>query len=69
MGLLFLLPVIYLVVHVKRSQAFAAAVAAKKARLLWYIERLDSGESSAKQARTDMSKALRPFPNSNGTMG
>ena len=59
MGLLFLLPVIYLVVHVKRSQAFAAAVAAKKARLLWYIERLDSGESSAKQARMDMSKALR----------
>ena len=59
MGLLFLLPVIYLVIHVRRSQAFAATVAAKKARLLWYIERLDSGESSAKQARTDMSKALR----------
>lgn len=59
MGLLFLLPVLYLVVHVKRSQAFAASVAAKKARLSWYIERLDSGESSAKQARMDMSKALR----------
>ena len=59
MGLLFLLPAVYLFVHVKRSQAFAASVAAKKERLSWYIARLDSGESSPKQARTDMSKALR----------
>ena len=59
MGLLFLLPAVYLFVHVKRSQAFAASVAAKKERLSWYISRLDSGESSPKQARIDMSKALR----------
>ena len=59
MGLLFLLPAVYLFIHVKRSQAFAASVAEKKERLSWYISRLDSGESSPKQARIDMSKALR----------
>ena len=59
MGLLFLLPVVYLLVHIKRSQAFAASVAAKKERLSWYISKLDSGESSPKQARIDMGKALR----------
>ena len=59
MGFLFLLPVVYLMVHIKRSQAFAASVAAKKERLSWYITRLDSGESTPKQARMDMSKALR----------
>ncbi|MEC7505038.1 MAG: hypothetical protein VX524_07160 [Candidatus Thermoplasmatota archaeon] len=58
MGLLFLLPVVYLVVHVKRSQAFAASVAEKKQRLAWYIQRLDSGETSAKETRIDMAKAL-----------
>ena len=58
MGILFLLPVLYLAVHVRRSQRYAASVAEKKQRLEWYTSRLDSGESSARQARTDMAKAL-----------
>lgn len=58
MGLLFLSPVVYLGFHIKRSRTFAASVAEKKQRLAWYISRLDSGESNAKEARIDMSKAL-----------
>ena len=58
MGLLFLSPVVYLGFHIKRSRAFAASVAEKKQRLAWYISRLDSGESNAKEARIDMAKAL-----------
>lgn len=58
MGILFLLPVVYLIVHVQRSKSYAASVAEKKQRLAWYTSRLDSGESNVKQARTDMAKAL-----------
>lgn len=58
MGFLFLLPVVYLAIHVKRSSAYATAVAEKKQRLAWYTQRLDSGESNPKQTRTDMAKAL-----------
>ena len=58
MGILFLLPVLYLGVHVQRSRSYAASVAEKKQRLAWYTSRLDSGESNVKQARTDMAKAL-----------
>lgn len=58
MGILFLLPVFYLIVHVQRSKNYAASVAEKKQRLAWYTSRLDSGESNVKQARTDMAKAL-----------
>ena len=59
MGVLFLLPVVYLGVHVKRSKNFAASVAEKKQRLAWYAARLDSGESSVKEARSDLAKSLR----------
>jgi len=58
MGLMFLAPVVYLGVHIRRSKAFAEGVAAKKARLAWYIERLNSGKSSAKEARVDIARAL-----------
>ena len=58
MGILFLLPVVYLIIHVQRSKSYAASVAEKKQRLAWYTSRLDSGESNVKQARTDMAKAL-----------
>jgi len=58
MGILFLLPVLYLGIHVQRSRTYAASVAEKKQRLAWYSSRLDSGESNVKQARTDMAKAL-----------
>ncbi len=58
MGLMFLLPVVYLGIHIKRSRDFATSVAEKKQRLAWYISRLDSGESNAKEARVDMAKAL-----------
>ena len=58
MGILFLLPVLYLAIHVRRSKAYATSVAEKKQRLAWYSARLDSGESNVKQARTDMAKAL-----------
>ena len=59
MGVLFLLPVVYLGVHVKRSKNFAASVAEKKQRLAWYAARLDSGESSVKETRSDLAKSLR----------
>ena len=58
MGVLFLLPVVYLGIHIKRSKDFATSVAEKKQRLAWYISRLDSGESNAKETRVDMAKAL-----------
>ena len=58
MGILFLVPVLYLAIHVQRSKTYAASVAEKKQRLAWYTSRLDSGESNVKQARTDMAKAL-----------
>lgn len=58
MGILFLFPVLYLAVHVKRSRTYAASVAEKKQRLAWYSSRLDSGESNVKQAQIDMAKAL-----------
>lgn len=58
MGILFLLPVLYLAVHVRQSRRYAESVAEKKQRLAWYTSRLDSGESNARQARTDMAKAL-----------
>lgn len=58
MGVLFLLPVVYLGIHIKRSKNFATSVAEKKQRLAWYISRLDSGESNVKQTRVDMAKAL-----------
>ena len=59
MGVLFLLPVVYLGIHIKRSKNFATSVAEKKQRLAWYISRLDSGESNVKETRVDMAKALR----------
>ena len=59
MGILFLLPVVYLGIHIKRSKDFATSVAEKKQRLAWYISRLDSGESNVKETRVDMAKALR----------
>jgi len=58
MGVLFLLPVVYLGIHIKRSKDFATSVAEKKQRLAWYISRLDSGESNVKETRVDMAKAL-----------
>ena len=58
MGLLFLIPVIYLGISLRRSKAFAAKVAEKKQRLEWYTARLNSGESSIKEARGDLTKAL-----------
>ena len=58
MGLLFLIPVLFLVVSLRQSRAFAAEVAEKKQRLEWYTTRLDSGESSIKEARGDLTKAL-----------
>ena len=58
MGLLFLIPVLFLVVSLRRARAFAAEIAEKKQRLEWYTTRLDSGESSIKEARGDLTKAL-----------
>ena len=58
MGIMFLLPVVYLGIHIKRSKDFATSVADMKQRLAWYVSRLDSGESSAKETRVDMAKAL-----------
>lgn len=58
MGLLFLIPVLYLFVSLRRSRTFAAEIAEKKQRLAWYTTRLNSGESSVKEARGDLAKAL-----------
>ena len=58
MGLLFLIPVLYLFVSLRRSRTFAAEIAEKKQRLAWYTARLNSGESSVKEARGDLAKAL-----------
>jgi len=58
LGFLFLLPVVYLTVTLRRSQRFARVLAEQKQRLAWYTARLDSGETSVKEARTDLSNVL-----------
>jgi hypothetical protein len=58
LGILFLLPVLYLGVHIKRSNTYAAEIASKQQRLAWYSSRLDSGESTVKRTRMDMARAL-----------
>jgi hypothetical protein len=59
MGLLFLVPALYLLVNVRRTRQFANEVASMKQRLAWYVARLDSGESDVVEARQDMTKALQ----------
>jgi hypothetical protein len=58
LGLLFLLPVAYLGVWLRRNQRFARLLAEQKQRLAWYTARLDSGETSVKEARSDLSNVL-----------
>ena len=58
LGFLFLLPVVYLTVTLRRNRRFARVLAEQKQRLAWYTARLDSGETSVKEARTDLSNVL-----------
>ncbi len=58
LGLLFLLPVLYLAVWLRKNQRFAQELAEKKQRLAWYSARLDSGETSVKEAQSDLSNVL-----------
>lgn len=59
LGMLFLLPVLYLGFTIRRSRAFAEEVAGMKQRLAWYASRLDSGAADAKSTRQDIAKALQ----------
>ncbi len=59
LGMLFLVPAVYLGISLRRSRAYAEEVANMKQRLAWYAKRLDSGESDVKAARLDMAKALQ----------
>jgi len=58
LGFLFLVPVVYLTVTLRRNRRFARVLAEQKQRLAWYTARLDSGETSVKEARTDLSNVL-----------
>ena len=66
MGILFLLPVVYLAIYVKRSKTFAHRW--RQQRLAWYVERLDRG-GSVKEPEPILQKPSVRLLNWTGKMG
>lgn len=58
LGTSFLIPVLYLAVHLQRSRVYAKEIFSKKERLDWYRRRLDSGEVNIKSSQKDLVRAL-----------
>ena len=58
MGALFLVPVVFVLVNLRRERRFAEELVEKRSRLTWYAERLNAGQSSAKASRKDLVRAL-----------
>ena len=58
LGTSFLIPVLYLVIYLQRSRAYANEIFSKKARLDWYRRRLDSGEVNITTSQKDLVRAL-----------
>lgn len=58
LGALFLIPVLYLAIDIKRAKDFGRQIIEKKERLAWYSARLDSGELNVKSSQKDIARAL-----------
>ena len=58
LGALFLIPVLYLAIDIKRANDFGREIIEKKERLAWYTARLDSGELNVKSSQKDIARAL-----------
>lgn len=58
LGSLFLLPVIYLAMDLRKKKKLASLLASKKERLSWFKKRLDDGTSDVKSSRTELLSAL-----------
>ncbi|MBL6743340.1 MAG: hypothetical protein ISP83_03070 [Candidatus Poseidonia sp.] len=58
LGTLFLIPVLYLAIDIKRAKKFGREIIEKKERLAWYSARLDSGDLDVKSSQKDLARAL-----------
>lgn len=58
LGALFLIPVLYLAIDIKRAKDFGREISEKKERLAWYSARLDAGELNVKSSQKDIARAL-----------
>ena len=58
MGALFLVPVAFVFVNLRRERRFAEELVEKRSRLTWYADRLNAGKSTAKASRKDLVRAL-----------
>ena len=58
LGTAFLIPVVYLLIHLQRSRTYGREIFSKKERLEWYRTRLDSGESNVIASQKDLVRAL-----------
>jgi len=58
LGALFLIPVAFVFLNLRRERRFAEEIVQKRSRLAWYAERLNAGESTAKASRKDLIRAL-----------
>ena len=58
LGMLFLVPAVYLFILLRSSKINAASVAELKERLSWYTQRLDDGQASVKSTRVDLAQSL-----------
>ena len=66
MGILFLLPVVYLIIHVQRSKSYAASVAEKKQRLAWYTSAWTAERATSSKPEPTWPKRSTPLPNLSG---
>ena len=58
LGSLFLIPVLFLALDLRKKKKFATMLASKKERLTWFKQRLDDGTSDVKTSRSELVAAL-----------
>ena len=58
LGSLFLIPVLFLAIDLRKKKKFAKIMASKKERLTWFKQRLDDGTSDIKTSRSELITAL-----------
>ena len=58
LGAAFLIPVIYLIVQLRRSREYGREIFSKKERLEWYRKCLDTGEADVSSSQKDLVRAL-----------
>ena len=58
LGSLFLIPVLFLALDLRKKKKLATLMASKKERLAWFKQRLDDGTSDVKTSRSELVAAL-----------